>query len=349
MHNPTPTLLVVDDEQAVASVLCRGLSRAGYDVSVACNGEEALARLETEPFDVLLSDIHMPKMRGDELQRRARERAPDLAVVLITAAYDVSVAVECLREGVFDYVTKPFDLSDVIARVNKALERRDLLRAKRGYQADLEKRVAEQAERLHQTMRGSLEALIHALEAKDPNTRDHSARVSHLAVRLVRHLCSGEAALAERVRVAALFHDVGKIGVPEAILNKPGRLTEGEMAFVRRHPEIGETILAPLLEPEMLAIVRHHHERWDGNGYLDGLSGAFIPLGARIVAVADSFDAMTSSRPYRDRLSPADAGAVFQENAGRQWDPRIVAAILPLIESGEIAAEGEAAARKKAA
>lgn len=330
------SVLIVDDEEAVAAVLARGLAHAGYETAVAYSGEEALLRLAERSFDVLLTDIHMPRMRGDDLQRIARERYPDLAVLLITAAQDIACAVECMKEGVYDYMTKPFDLSDVAVRVGKALERRRLTVLHREHQLLLEQRVEEQAERIRGMFRHSLEVLNQALEAKDECTRNHSVRVADLAVAIAERLCPDDMQFIARLRVAALLHDIGKIGVPEAILNKPGKLDDSERAFIRRHPIIGETILRPLFggDAEMMAIVRHHHEYWNGAGYPDGLVGENTPFGARIMAVADAYDAMTSVRPYRPPMSPARALRILREGAGTQWSAVVVNTFLSLAEEG---------------
>lgn len=331
-----PSVLVVDDEEVVACVLARGLARAGYPVSIALSGAEALRLLDSGSFSLLLTDIHMPEMRGDELQRLARQKDPDLAVLLVTAVQDVACAVECLTEGAYDYLIKPFKLSDIVVRVQKALERRSLTLENRSYQANLERRVQEQAERLRKMLQYSLATLIEALEAKDENTRNHSTRVADLATALAGRLGCEDANWIARLRVAALFHDIGKIGVPEAILNKPGRLTESEMAEICRHPVIGEAILRPLLDgdTDMLSIIRGHHEQWNGNGYPDGLVGEETPLGARIVAVADAYDAMTSARPYRSGMPRSRALQILREGAGAQWDPAVVTAFLEILEAG---------------
>jgi putative nucleotidyltransferase with HDIG domain len=352
MSNPNPEkapradLLVVDDEAAVATVLARGLTNAGYRVAVAGNGQEALEKLEERRFDLLLTDVYMPRLRGDELQRLARAKDPDLAVLLITAIDDTACAVECLKEGAYDFLLKPFDLTDVVVRVEKALERRRLERENREYKLGLERRVAEKTAMLRQTVQKSLESLIHTLEAKDPYTQNHSLRVAELATEIVTRMRSEDAVFISRVRVAAIFHDIGKIGVPEEVLNKPSRLTREEMALVEQHPVIGETILAPLLDPEIVAIVRHHHEHLSGKGYPDGLAGDAIPLGARIVAVADAFDAMTSTRPHRTAHSVAEAIQILRDGAGVQWDREAVFTLLRIIAAGR--AEGFATARSVA-
>jgi putative two-component system response regulator len=332
----TASVLVVDDEPAVANVLARCLRFAGYDVAMAASGIEALEVIATRTFDVLLTDIHMPRMRGDEMQRIARRTQPELAVLLVTAAEDTSAAVECLKDGVYDYLTKPFDLDDVVVRVQKALERRDLIRENEDYRRNLEQRVRDQADQLLKTVQGSLEALINALEAKDPNTHNHSRRVAVLATELARRT-SGSGEFAEQVQVAALLHDIGKIGVPEAILNKKGRLTDDEMEIIRKHPAAGATILAPIVSEEIVAMVRSHHERIDGYGYPCKLQGDAIPLGGRIIAVADAYDAMSSTRPYRCEFDAPVVLEIMRDGAGIQWDRDIVSALLAMSREGAIA------------
>jgi putative two-component system response regulator len=335
---PAPAVLVVDDEEAVVSVIARSLTYAGYSVTTANDGVAALERLGEKPFDILLSDIHMPRLRGDELQRVAREQYPTLAILLVTAADDISLAVECLKEGVFDYLTKPFDLGDVVVRVGKAWERRELIRENTEYRQNLEQRVIAQAEHIRTVMQGSLEALIQALEAKDPTTRDHSSRVSKLATLLAVELAPTDTNFASQVRIAALFHDIGKIGVSEAVLNKPTILTEDEMTQIRAHPVVGETILKPLLDPETVAMVRSHHEQWNGRGYPDRLAGGDIPFGGRIIAVADAYDAMTSARPYRREIVRPIVLDILQRGADVQWDGRVVEALLKLSATGHLGA-----------
>ncbi len=331
------SVLVVDDEAEVANVLARGLTGTGYKVSVAHSGGEALERLEAGAFDLLLTDMHMPRMQGDELQRIARHRDPDLAVILITAAQDAQDAVRCMQEGASDYIVKPAPLADVSVRVQKALERRRLVLENRDYQTHLEERVAEQADRIRRMLMQSLETLSYALEAKDENTRNHSVRVAELVATLAGHLAPEDKTYHMRLKLAALLHDIGKIGVPEAILNKPGQLTPEEFGQIQKHPVIGETILRPMLgsEDDIMSVVRNHHERWDGGGYPDGLAGEDTPLGARIAAVADAYDAMTSARPYRPGMLPEQALKVLREGAGTQWDPRVVASAMELAAAGQ--------------
>lgn len=194
-----------------------------------------------------------------------------------------------------------------------------------------ESRPLQVDEALRQPLRESLEALIHALEAKDLHTRFHSVRVARRAGALAAHLAPDNPPFVERVRLAALFHDIGKLGLPEALLNKPGALTSGEAQYIRSHVEMGVTLLEPLLDAETIAMVRSHHEFWNGEGYPAGLAGEAIPLGARIVSVADAYDAMASHRPYRSALSPRQIERILREGAGVQWDPAVVAALRELV------------------
>jgi putative nucleotidyltransferase with HDIG domain len=241
-----------------------------------------------------------------------------------------------MREGVFDYMVKPTPLADLTVRVAKALERRRMTVELRGYQADLQKRVTEQACRIRRILIKSLETLSNALEAKDENTRNHSARVAVLAEALAERMCPEDCEFHRRIRLAGLLHDIGKIGVPEAILNKPGRLEPAEFAQIQKHPVIGEMILRPLLEgdEDILGMVRHHHERWDGRGYPDGLAGEETPLSARIAAVADAFDAMRCARPYRQGMPLETVLGVLRDGAGTQWDAEVVATLQKLEADG---------------
>lgn len=335
--NGKALVLVVDDEEAVASVLARGLRYAGYQTATAQSGSEALEKLALRHYDALLTDINMPKMRGDELQRIARARDPHLATLLITAADDTACAVKCLKEGAFDYLLKPFEIADVVVRVGKALERQQMTREVENYRHNLEARVKQQSGQIKQTVQGSLHSLIHALEAKDPNTRNHSARVADLSVLLTRMVRPSDEDFTARVRIAALFHDIGKIGVPEAILNKRGTLTHAEVKQVRKHPEIGAAILLPLLDPVIVEIVRAHHEHVSGGGYPDKLVGEAIPHGGRIVAVADAYDAMTSARPYRGEIARHEVLQILAGGAGVQWDYDVVQALFSLAKAGTLA------------
>ncbi len=334
---PGATCLVVDDEPRIRQVLARLMKADGFECREAGSGTEALVALDDAPADLVISDLRMPQMDGVELLRHLRERHPDTAVMLITAVADVDVAVGCLATGAMDYLTKPFHLDEVRARVAQAMQKRRLIIENRSYQLRLEQRVTVQATRMEELFLAGIQSLAEALEVKDRYTRGHSVRVSQYSVAIVRALGLDDN-VARQVELGGHVHDIGKIGVREAILNKPGPLTDEEYDHIMLHPVVGWRILSPLLQdaPMALNIVRSHHERYDGRGIPDGLAGLVIPLEARIVAVADAFDAMTSGRPYRaERRYSVDAAlSELRRCRGTQFDPLVVDAFLSAIDEG---------------
>ncbi len=334
-----PRCLVVDDEPRLRQILVRVMRADGFIVDEASNGYEAIGQMELHPATLILTDIEMPKMDGFSLLRELRSRWPDAAVMMISGNGDVQTAVSCLSVGALDYLTKPFHLEEVRARITSVLERRRLVLENREYQTRLEQKVQAQARRIEQQFLGGVQALAEALEAKDPYTHGHSVRVSQYATAIARRL-ELPGSVVRAVTLGGRLHDIGKIGVREEILTKPARLTPEEYAHVMTHMTVGWRILSAMVidQPELLNIVRHHHERMDGAGLPDGLMGNDIPLEARIVAVADSFDAMTSGRRYRDdggKLLP-DALKELRRCAGTQFDADCVTAFLDAIESGEV-------------
>ncbi|MDB4886432.1 MAG: response regulator receiver [Gemmatimonadetes bacterium] len=337
-ESTAPCCLIVDDEPRLRQVLMHLMRSDGFSCVEASNGEEALALLERHPVTLVMSDLRMPKMDGLELLRHTRARWPDVAVVMITAVADVEVAVSCLAIGAMDYLTKPFHLEEVRARVDQALEKRRLVIENRGYQESLQAKVAVQARRLEELFLASIQSLAEALEVKDPYTRGHSVRVSQYSAVIAREM-GVEGEMLRQVELGGHVHDIGKIGVREDVLNKPGKLTDAEYEHIMTHPVVGWRILAPLLgeTPVALNIVRSHHERFDGRGVPDRLTGSDIPLEARIVAAADSFDAMTSDRPYRpDGMSVLDAVQEIMRCSGTQFDPDVVAAVVRSMEAGRL-------------
>jgi cyclic di-GMP phosphodiesterase len=327
--------LIVDDEPALRQVLVHLMRGAGFTCLEAGNGEDALATLERHDITLVMSDLRMPKLDGIGLLEQIRRRWPDTAVVMITAVSDVEVAVSALASGAMDYLTKPFHLEEVRARVAQALEKRRLVLENRGYQERLQEKVTSQARRLEELFLASVQSLAEALEVKDPYTRGHSVRVSHYSVVIAKEM-GLNAELLRRIELGGHVHDIGKIGVREDVLNKPGKLTNDEYQHIMTHPMVGWKILAPLLGdmPEALNIVRSHHERFDGRGIPDRLVGTDIPLEARIAAAADSFDAMASDRPYRPGLSMDHAIAEIVRCSGTQFDPSVVEAVVSAVEGG---------------
>jgi len=331
--------LVVDDEPRLRQVLVRLMEGDGFTCLEAANGADALDVLRRMPVALVLTDLRMPQMDGKQLLREVRARYPDTAVVLLTAVAEVEVAVSCLAIGAMDYLTKPFQLDEVRARVSQAIEKRRLIIENREHREKLEQRVAAQARRLEQMFLASIQSLADALEVKDRYTRGHSVRVSQYAAAVARSL-ELDPDVVRQIELGGHVHDIGKIGVREEVLNKPGALTDEEYEHIMTHPVVGWRILSPLLAeaPLILNIVRSHHERFDGRGIPDGLAGSAIPLEARIAAVADSFDAMTSGRPYRrDRQMTTEAAiAELERCRGTQFDPDVVQAFVRAVREGAV-------------
>ncbi|MBS2021033.1 MAG: response regulator [Deltaproteobacteria bacterium] len=328
-----PTLLLADDNLDMLGFLSRLLQRE-YRVLTAPDGEAALRVVRREHPALVVSDIMMPRMDGYQLlqQLRGNEDTAHIPVILLTAKNELGQKIHGLDEGADDYLSKPFNFLEFKARVRQLLRNRELerqLAEKNDYLAKLNfDLVLSKKEVFLQT----IEAITFALEAKDTYTHGHSYRVSVLAASLARELKLSEVEI-ERVRLSALLHDVGKIGIREGILNKPGRLTGEEYAEIQAHPEIGGRILDGISDlKEVTRCVRYHHESWDGTGYPGKLTGKEIPLESRVIAVADTYDAMTSDRAYRKGLGHARAIHEIREYAGRQFDPEMARAFLRLYE-----------------
>lgn len=320
--------LVVDDDDQVRAALVRVVESQGLECLSAGSTDTALATLEERgEVAVLISDVRMPGRDGVALLEEVRRRYPDTAVLMLSAVADVQIAVDCLQKGALDYIAKPMILGEVQARLTKALEKRELILQNRFYQQHLEDEVRRQRARIQELFLEGAQTLAHALEAKDAYTRGHSRRVREYAVRTAVLLgYTGD--FLDNLRLGAELHDIGKIGTREAILNKPGGLTPDEFRHIAEHTVLGEKILSPLARdrPVVLRIARSHHERLDGDGFPDGLRGEAIPVEARIVAVVDAFDAMTTNRAYRESLSPREAMVELRRCSGPQFDPAVVEA-----------------------
>jgi putative two-component system response regulator len=336
------TILVVDDERLVNAIMTRYLSQVGYTCVAAQSGKEALEKLQQHTCCLALCDIRMPGMDGIELLRRIKELDDEIAVIMVSAVDNREVAVEAMRAGAFDYVIKPFHLEEVLMSVQRALENRRLILETREYQRNLEQKVAERTrelaeknEELQRLFISAIESIVLTLQAKDEYTEDHSRRVSAHASAIARELALPEDDV-ESIRRAALLHDLGKVGTKDSILNKPGKLTDEEGDHIRLHPLIAASILQPITPlREVITYIKHVHEAYDGSGYPDGLEGEDIPLGARIISVADVFDAMTSRRPYRAAMEAEVVLEHIQNEAGRQFDPVVVETFLKIYKGGQ--------------
>ncbi len=321
-YKRNPKILVVDDETIVKQVVLDFLEMKGFEVSGADNGKEALEVLSGSEFDLVLSDIRMPEMDGIELLKKMRKLYPDTGVIMFTGFADIHAAVDAMKLGAFDYVAKPFNFDELLLNVEKALERGNLVKLTKEYQETLEKKVMEQAARIRSIFTEAVGSLTNAIEAKDHYTRGHSIRVTQFASWLARE-AGFEFEVVSDIVLASQLHDIGKMGIADGILNKPGKLTDEEFDLIRDHSMMSVRILDPILPARPLSFVRHHHERWDGRGYPDGLKGKDIPIGARVIAVADTFDAMTSKRAYRDALPVERAFEEIDKCTGSQFDPEI--------------------------
>jgi putative nucleotidyltransferase with HDIG domain len=328
-------ILVVDDEEAIREVVSTLLEAQGYHCSAVGNGRAALEYVEKNSLDLVLSDMVMPEMDGLKLLEWLRARDQDIPVIMVTAMHDLSTALEAIRRGAYDYILKPFEKDQLFLSVRRALERRHLVRENRNYQRNLEELVKQRTtqltgalSQLEQSYDDTLEALGGALDLKDAETEGHCQRVTAITISIAKAMQLDPILLPPIAR-AAFLHDIGKMAIPDQILRKPGPLTDEERDVMRRHSEIGHGMLVriPFLR-EAAEIVLAHQEAYDGSGYPRGLRGEEIPLGARIFAVADTLDAMTSDRPYRRALPISAAREEIQRCSGTQFDPQVVKVFL---------------------
>ncbi len=321
------SILIVDDEMGIRRALLRKFTSEGYLCDESGNASEAWEKLRTRPVDLVILDIRMPGRSGNELLVDIKQDYPDTAVIMSTAIADADIIIECMREGANDYIVKPFDLNEIMLSVKKALRTRELELKVKEYQQQLEQKVEEQTEEIRSIFLGAIESLVVALEAKDGYTAGHSRRVTEMALKLGRILgLSGDEM--EDLRWGALLHDIGKIAVDPAIQNKVTKLTPTEYNAIMVHAREGSRIVKPVTNKTVVDMIAHHHDHFDGGGFDQDITGEQIPLGARIIAVADTFDAMTSDRPYRGAMSTEESLAEIERCAGTQLDPVVVKALL---------------------
>ena len=315
-------ILVVEDDLAIRALLTSLLERNGYEVTVATDGDAGLRAVAEHEPDVLLLDVGLPTIDGFEVTRRLRRnpRSRTLPIIMLTARASLDDTVRGLDAGADDFITKPFQATELLARIRSGIRMRKAILGMESAHA-------------------VVAALANAVEAKDAKTEQHCQRLATMSGMLAQ-AADVDPEDQEAIVYGALLHDIGKIGIPEAILQKPGPLSDEEWEVVRRHPEIGEQICRPLsLSERYTPIIRHHHERWDGAGYPNHLMGVAIPLGSRIVALADAFDAMTQDRPYRLAMPIEAAIEELRAGAGRQFDPELARLFVGIIEAEAAAGE----------
>jgi len=369
MTSKQPTVLVVDDERGSRESL-RMILSPHHRVVQAASGAEALDTLRTSPVELMTLDLNMPGMKGEDLMRVVRSEFPQVEIIVITGCGTLESATSGIRYGICDYLQKPFDVVQVTGAVMRALSRQRARTRLSSFLEELGEVVGKERDahailsdvERSQKLRGRLggifgergpaselsggtpldpprtieflEVLAETIETKDRFMRGHARRVALYAGLLADRLCLS-AQDHEHVRIAAFLHDLGKVGVPTDLLLRAGALDVKERHLVEQHPEIGARLLKPLDVPAAIPLaIRHHHEWWDGSGYPDGLAGEEIPLSARIIGVADAFDAMSCDRPYRRALARQVITDEFQRFSGTQFDPNLAKELLLLLETG---------------
>lgn len=330
-------ILIVDDELAICTLLQERLGHEGYQCRSTTSGEQALSLMEAEPADVVISDLRMPGMSGLDLLDKVRAQYSQSAFLVATGVEDLRTGVEAMKRGAADYLLKPIQLDALVASVGRTLEKRRLESELAKYRRDLEVMVEQRTRQLQAAMRRveltydeTLEALGASLDLRDTETAGHSERVTHYCLEIAQRMgCSGDQL--KQIRRGSYLHDIGKIGIPDSILLKQGKLTSEETQVMQTHVRIGYDVVCRIAFLAGAAeIVLTHQERWDGMGYPQGLAGEEIPVGARIFAVADTLDAMTSDRPYRRALPYQQAREEISRESGRQFDPVVVQAFLAI-------------------
>ncbi len=333
------TTLVVEDDDELRAVLTRFVSTLGHEVAAAATAAEALAEIRRRKITCVLLDVRLPDGSGLDLVPRLIEHEPHVAILVLTAVNDAHAAALCMQRGALDYLVKPVDLSDLERAIARALARRREAIEQEQTQSWLKHEIVRRGAELRRE-RGNLErisvatleALVNALEAKDRYLRGHSARIADLSALVAAEMGLSDEQV-ETVRTAGRLHDIGKIGIRESVLDKKGPLTEEEFEHVKTHVVIGAQILAPLTHlRDVIAFVRSHHERIDGTGYPDGLAGEAIPLGARILGAAEVYDALTTARPYQERMEQNEAVGRMRDLIGTVLDPAVHDALARVVE-----------------
>ena len=332
-------ILVVDDDEQILKLQKCLLEANNYSCTLAINAQEARNAIKNQNFEVILCDVNMPGESGMDFVRHSLTEHVDTAVLMVTGADDPEIAGTALEIGAYGYIIKPFKPSQLIIHVANALRRRDLEIQNRDHHQNLEKLVAERTKKLQDTLEklgkaigGTIQVISSTVEIRDPYTAGHQQRVSSLSRAIATEMGLSEDRI-DGIRMAGIIHDLGKIAVPAEILSKPGKITEAEFSMIKSHPQVGNDILKDIEFPWPIAeIVYQHHERMDGSGYPQGLSGEEILLEARILAVADVVEAMASHRPYRAALGIDVALEEISKNKGVFYDSEVSDACLKLFK-----------------
>jgi putative two-component system response regulator len=328
----TSRILLVDDENPILDTLSCMFRETGLDVATAATPAEAFTLVSKEKFRMAFVDYYLGPMEGMELIEQLRKADPDLQFVIMTGNPNIETAIHALKNGIADFLRKPFHFEDLLISIEHVNRKIELERQKKELLAGLELTVREKTAELNQTYLSVLVAMSRTVEKKDLGTYGHSMRVSEMSARIGENLGFSTEAIAD-IRAASLLHDIGKIGISDGILAKQGPLTEEEFCIIRSHPQKGVEILQPLKQfGSLLPAILHHHERYNGSGYPSGLSGDAIPLSARIISVADTYDAIMSDRPYRSAAAHEHAMKELRDWSGIQFDARVVSAFHQIVE-----------------
>ena len=327
------TILVVDDGSSLRRIVCRWLTEAGYRSVEAPNAETALAYLQNHRVHLVTLDITMPGCSGIDLLPQIKQRWPETEVIMLTAVQDATTAIEAMTLGAYGYLIKPIESDDLIFQTKKALERRSLLIEKQQYTRTLEKKVYEQMRTIRRAHEETILRLVSASRYRDEETGAHIKRTGRYC-ELFAEVLGWPTEQVENIRMAAPMHDIGKIGIPDAILQKPGKLTREEFEVMKSHTIIGATMLdgsesAILQMAKDIAL--NHHERWNGTGYPRGLAGTAIPEAARILSLVDVYDALTHRRVYHEAMPEDRALAIMEQECDRQFDPFLLGVFMGLV------------------
>ncbi len=332
---------LVDDEPSALDILTRAARSFHFDCQSATSAEAALTLFEQNPTPLVVTDLRMPGMGGVWLVQEIRRRWPHTAIIVVTVGADDESLLQCMSAGVQHYFLKPIHIDEFHHALQATWYSQMMKRESQRQKQHLEGIVDMQSNRLRHTFFSAITSLARTLEARDAYTSGHSLRVRKYAMHLAHHI-GLDHRNKKRLSLAAKLHDIGKVGLAEGILNKPAKLSEKEFDLVKEHPVIGERILKPIIRNRLvLSAIRSHHERFDGTGYPDGLSGEQIPFLGRMITVADCYDAMTSSRAYRGALSKDDALGILEDGVAKQFDPHLVPPFIRMIRK-ETVAEPEA-------
>lgn len=320
-------ILIVDDENSIRKLLSRKLTQSGYICEEAGCVNEAMEAIKNNDIKLVILDIKLPDIAGTDILQIIQSKYPNISVIMTSSITNINTAIECMKNGADDYVFKPFNLNEVAMCVSRTLEKRNLQLQIEDYHNNMEEKISQQSKEIRTVFLEAIKSLVFALEDKDEYTTGHSMRVAEISVAIGKDLGLSPEEI-EDLRWASLLHDVGKIAVDQIIQNKPEKLTIEEYEHIMVHASIGANIIRPVVNENIIKIIEHHHDHYDGSGWHQTISGEKIPLGARILAISDAFVAMISSRPYRSAKSINEAVAEIKRCSGSQFDAEITRVFL---------------------